>query len=1197
MRIGSRLCSLTFVIILLLLLSGLGMVEAEAETDAGTESMFIGGGGGRQTPRVADGTSTTLPSSTTNTPLPSPSPLTTASPLNPATPSPDAPSSSTDSPGGADSASTKPSGQTDDRASYTVRFDPANGNKPTQTTVKTGTLASPSQENPQRDGFRFDGWTRDGLPFDFQTPILQDMTLTARWTKAADWTLSPDHGPASGARLTISPPDRQEPYYTSILTAGSQFIGLTGDGNLYAWAQDGTPKQVALPAQAPDGFHYLQAAASSQWQAALGSDQQIYTWASQQPTPAILDTDRNIRFTRISTSGDRLLAVDHLGRVHIFQASQSDSRNMKLTEQSTISLPGQAQATLAVASPSWTLIVDADGQAWSWKPGQAGNSKPSPIMQDQGVRIIQAAALDQGLLLLDTDGHTWYLADSATSTKAVNLPESTKASWISAGNDQAIITDKDGHLWSWKPDETPMHVDNGNQPYLHAVRVGNRIAALDRQGSLYQSSIDAQGQPSKPAKIDPTTAPALESASLDGQALTLNKTGDTWQADVPARNPGPAVITISGRQDDKPFSRSLDYTVDQTLTRAVQPGSTYKVSFNTSGGSQAPQPQQVTYPFGRVQRPYPDPTRSGYLFGGWFIGKIAYDFSKPVTNNLTISAKWTYKDPNNTWKINPDNGSQLGGQQTTITPPTDASGVKFNQVNCSQSPDSFSLAVGSDGNAYSWGGNSYGQLGDGTTTNRTTPVKVSKPAGVPTDFNYVQVSAGWQHSLGLGSDGYVYAWGYNNYGQLGNNTSGGYSAVPVRVRDPASPTDANKGLKAIQVSAGYYHSLAVDKDGNIWAWGLNKNGQLGDNTNNFTEKANPFPKRVQLDSTGANTGLKAIQVSGGGYHSLAIDEDGNTWAWGYNYYGQLGNNTNSEINDKANPNPQKVLLNPTEANTVLKAVQVSGGDSHSLAIDKNGNVWAWGWNRYAQLGTGNVTGQFVANPVPKQVLLDPKDAGTGLKAVQVSAGSSHSLAIDEKGTTWAWGNNGDGRLGDNTTNLRLSPVKVAASAQHTNSADTWLNAVQVRAGWQHSLAIDMDGNAKAWGDNSNGQIGNTDAGSLSLVPMPVMFPLQPVITAARFDTSPGTNLTHVSNSSNVTVVTPAHEPGPVTVSVDYKLGDKVQKPDTSLTYTYTPLGVLPKAGGEGILLALATGMTSMGAVLASRRHRRETQRFLHTSLE
>ena len=105
-----------------------------------------------------------------------------------------------------------------------MRFDPADGSKPNQATVKTGNLASPPKNNPQREGSRFDGWTLDGQPFDFQTPILQDMTLNARWTKDTDWTLSPDHGSASGARLTISPPGKQEPYYTSIHTAGSQFV-------------------------------------------------------------------------------------------------------------------------------------------------------------------------------------------------------------------------------------------------------------------------------------------------------------------------------------------------------------------------------------------------------------------------------------------------------------------------------------------------------------------------------------------------------------------------------------------------------------------------------------------------------------------------------------------------------------------------------------------------------------------------------------------------------------------------------------------------------------------------------------------------------------------------------------------------------------------------------------------------------------
>ena len=144
-----------------------------------------------------------------------------------------------------------------------MRFEPADGNTPTQSTIKTGTLATPPQQNPQRQGFRFDGWTLDGQPFDFQTPILQDTTLKAQWSKVTDWTLSPDHGPATGARLTVSPPDRQEPYYTSIHSAGDQVVGLTGDGRIYTWTQDGTPKQVPSPIQAPDGFHYLQVAADS----------------------------------------------------------------------------------------------------------------------------------------------------------------------------------------------------------------------------------------------------------------------------------------------------------------------------------------------------------------------------------------------------------------------------------------------------------------------------------------------------------------------------------------------------------------------------------------------------------------------------------------------------------------------------------------------------------------------------------------------------------------------------------------------------------------------------------------------------------------------------------------------------------------------------------------------------------------------
>ena len=1009
MHLVSRLRRIMAMMVVLLgLLAGLGIASAQ------DDAPVLSGGGDLQTPRVADGASATLPGSATGTPLSSPSPIQATTSLNPS-PSPNTPSSPAGTPDSPASAPANPS-HADNQASHMVRFDPANGSKPTQTTVKTGTLAAAPQENPQRQGFRFDGWTHDGQPFDLQTPILQDTTLKAQWSKTTDWTLSPDHGPASGARLTISPPDRQEPYYTSFHTAGSQVFSLTGDGRIYVWAQDGTQKQVPFPAQAPDRFHYLQAAAGSQWQAALGSDKQIYIWASQQPTPTILDTDRNIRFTTISTGSDRLLAVDQQGCVHIFQADQADSQNMKLTEQSTISLPGKAQAIIVAASPNRTLIVDADGQAWAWKPGQAGNMRPSPIMQDQGVRIIQTAALNQGLLLLDADGQALYLDDSTTSAKAVNLPESMKASRISASNDQAIITDKGGRLWSWKPGEELARADNGNQHYVQAAATGDRIIALDRQGDIFTWILNKQGQPGKPTRINADTAPTLQSASMSGQALAISKKDDTWQVDAPAHKPGQAIIAITGRQDGQPFTKNLKYTVDQPLLRDVQQYSTHTVTFNTAGGSQELEPQKVNYPYGRVKRPSPDPTRAGYQFYGWFIDKVAYDFSKPVTKDLRLTAHWS----SNKWAISPDTGSQIGGETTTITPPTNTNGFKFNQISSSKT-GSFSLAVGSDGNAYAWGDNTYGQLGDGTAKNsRSTPVMVKKPdqeryPDLPADFTYVQVSAGGRHSLALGSDGYVYAWGNNGFGQLGNNTtssSNDSNHVPVRVRDPASPTDTSKGLKATQVSAGYWHSLA-------------------------------------------------------------LDSDGNTYAWGYNSSGQLGNNMKT--------------------------------DSYVPAR--------------------------VRDPA------SPTDTSKGLKATQVSAGYWHSLALDSDGNTYAWGNNGNGQLGDGTTNNKLAPVQVA-------------------------------------------------------------FNMQPVITAARFDTSSGTHLIPVSNSNSVTVLTPPHQPGLVTVSVDYTMGGAGNTlTDTSLRYMYTPAGVLPRAGGEGIVLALATGITGMGGVLASRRQRRETRRLLRISHE
>ena len=1174
-----RIMAMTTV--LLSLLAGLGVASAQADAP------ILTGGGGRQTPRVADETPGISSSNATSTPLPSPSPIQATTPLNP-TASPDTPSSTTGTTGSTDSAPVKSAEKTDDKASHTVCFDPDDGSKTTQSTVKTGTLATPLQQNPQRQGFRFDGWTYDGQPFDFQMPILQDTTLKAHWSETTDWRLSPDHGPASGTVLTISPPDRQEPYYVNVQAGGDQIVSLTGDGRIYTSMQNGTPKQVPFPVQAPEGFHYLQTAAGSRWQAALGPDQQIYTWTSQQPAPSILDTGQNTKFTSISMNDDRLLAVDQQGRIHAFQASLTGSQklNPKPPEQATIRLPGKTQAVTAVGSSNRTLVLDTDGQAWTWDTASTGKAKTTRISHDPDMHIIQVQALNQGFLLLEADGQAYYMDDGKAGIIAAGLPEGIKASSIASNKDQAMITDKDGCLWIWKLGDTPERADNKGQAYTQATAAGSRITAISRQGEVFTWSLDGQGQPGKPARLDTTTAPTLESASLDSQALKLSKNNGSWQADMPARKPGPAAITITGRQDGQPFTRSLTYTVDQPLTRAAEPRSTLTVHFDTGGGEPEPADQSFTTPNSRVKRPSPDPSRQGFLFDGWFINQVAYDFSRPVTKDLTLTAHWSPASRNTKWSISPDKGSQLGREPTTITPPDNASrGIRFNQISASTNGDS-SLAVGSDGNAYAWGSNGNGQLGDGTQTMRTTPVMVGKPAGAPADFTYVQVSAGTDHSLALGSDGNAYSWGSNSSGQLGNNQSYATSLTPAMVKKPA---DAPADFTYVQVSAGDSYSLAVGSDGYAYAWGYNGYGQLGNNS--ISESLVPVRVRDPANPTDTNKGLQAVQVSAGDSYSLAVGSDGNTYAWGKNADGQLGDGTSFSRNTPA------MVKKPEGKPADFTYVQVSAGYAHSLAVGSDGYAYAWGYNGYGQLGNNSISESLV--PVRVRDPANPTDTNKGLQAVQVSAGYFHSLAVGSNGYIYTWGYNSNGQLGNKTADPSV-PVLTRDPANPTDT-NKGLQAVQVSGGQFHSLAIGTDGSAEAWGSNEFGQLGNDSIPtgnytSRVLTPVPVVFNLAPVITGVKFDSNTATGLTR-GDGGSVTVLTPAHLPGMVTVSVDYTLGGAPQAPDTSLRYTYLPAGVLPQAGGEGILLALATGMTGMGGVLASRRHRREQHRLSHASHE
>jgi len=245
------------------------------------------------------------------------------------------------------------------------------------------------------------------------------------------------------------------------------------------------------------------------------------------------------------------------------------------------------------------------------------------------------------------------------------------------------------------------------------------------------------------------------------------------------------------------------------------------------------------------------------------------------------------------------------------------------------------------------------------------------------------LAAGSGHSLALDADGTLWAWGYNPMGQLGDGTLRNRS-LPVKV----------VGLDRVKsVVAGPLHTLALREDGTVWSWGDNMRAQLG-------RPITPFFDLVPVRVPGL-TGVVALSAHW--EYSLALREDGTVWAWGSNASGQLGRPESYG----ANPTPEQVA-------GLTGVVALSAGESHVLALREDGTVWSWGSNFFGELGrTTGFISDFTPAPVP------------GLERVAgLAASGGFSLALREDGTVWSWGHNFSGQLGDGTTSGRHTPRQV-----------------------------------------------------------------------------------------------------------------------------------------------------------------------------
>jgi alpha-tubulin suppressor-like RCC1 family protein len=310
-----------------------------------------------------------------------------------------------------------------------------------------------------------------------------------------------------------------------------------------------------------------------------------------------------------------------------------------------------------------------------------------------------------------------------------------------------------------------------------------------------------------------------------------------------------------------------------------------------------------------------------------------------------------------------------------------------------------SIAIKTDGSLWAWGHNTYGQIGDNTTTHRSVPTQA-----IGGSAEWKQVSAGGYHSVGIKTNNSLWAWGHNTYGQIGDNTTthksiptqtfcagndwryvacGFYHTAAIKydgtlwswgqntfgqlgdnsTAHRVSPVQTIGGNSWKQISCGHSHSAGIKTNGSLWLWGQNDYGQLGDNTT--TNKSSP----VQTVAGGTNW----KEVSCGNRFTLAIKTDGTLWAWGHNIYGQIGDNTTTH---RSSP------VQTVAGGTNWKQLGLIMGLS-SYAIKTDGTLWSWGYNGFGQLGIGNTTHR--SSPV--------QISSKSINWKQVSGGSDHAAAI------------------------------------------------------------------------------------------------------------------------------------------------------------------------------------------------------------
>ncbi|MEI7620912.1 MAG: fibronectin type III domain-containing protein [Candidatus Moraniibacteriota bacterium] len=728
-----------------------------------------------------------------------------------------------------------------------------------------------------------------------------------------------------------------------------------------------------------------------------------------------------------------------------------------------------------------SLLLNSDNTVWAWGEngsGQLGDNTQTARLTPVQVRdsagssyLVGVEALAVGnnhSLALASDGTVWAWGDGASgqlgggNNSASLLPSKvknvdgtsqlTEVLAIATGNGFSMALKKDGTVWTWGLNDKgqlgvgtntntnlPVQVTSLAQVSTISAGVDSKTAlVVTADGTVWTWGDGSLGQLGNGSSLDskvPVQVTGLTGVSnvSGGKNMSLalknDKTVWSWGTNVDGElgdgtnnssNTPVAVLNLTNVNSISAAStHSLAIKTDNTVWSW---GNNNKGQLGDGTVSRKNAPVQVV---------------------GLGAGTLV-----SVAGGQSFSLALKYDGSVMAWGWNAS--GQLGDNTTTDRnaplaiwgPATSTPASNFTSIS---SGYAHNLALKSDGTVWAWGNNGFGQLGDGTSISRFTPVQV---LGLT---NVLAVAAGYNHSLALKNDGTVWAWGWNAYSQLGDGTQS-IRNLPVQVKASATPGDYLQNVSAI--SLGDTHSLALKNDGTVFAWGGNGRGQIGIG---YVNSMQVYPQQIK-DAIGSGflTGVSAI--SAGGYYSLALLTGGTVWSWGANDQGQLGDYSSV---DRILP----VQVVDQTLFGITNISKISAGYQHSMALKNDGSLLAWGWNAYGQLGTNNRNSATIALPV----------TGAGTSNVKmVEAGNNHTVMLKNDGTTWAWGWNAYGQLGNGDTNDNITPVQVVGGVGSAN-----MNMIS--CGYTYSSALTSgDGSVWTWGSNGNGQLGQNSIQAINL---------------------------------------------------------------------------------------------------------------------